>query len=190
MASEYFKRMRNQTRQSRSDVLAPAADAPVNPWNDGTNDLVADLQNSGRTPDERSEAYAEWVQRMQDKRTRNKASIASVSTSTGSWASLGEDPATSANYWTTDALFAESERVAHEEMSVRPNPWRVNELLELLDLRHDATADEISIAYKKLAKAHHPDRYVSADEATQQFHADKMLEVNKAYRTLRQIERV
>lgn len=186
MASEYFKRMRGEALRQRGASTTPSAAPEDNPWSDSQPSRLADLAGTSGATDERSAAYADWAQRMQDKRAATKARIAAET----SVATTENPSGTSATYWTTDALFAESERVAHEELIERPNPWRVHELLALLHLRHDATPQEISDAYKHLAKAHHPDRYVMADEATQQFHADKMTDINKAYRALRQLERV
>jgi DnaJ-class molecular chaperone len=57
-----------------------------------------------------------------------------------------------------------------------------------LDLREGANLDDVSRAYKQLAKQHHPDRFVEADEDTRRFHQERMACINQAYRTLRQLE--
>lgn len=193
MASEYFKRMRGERRRRSGDDDAAPHDAGLNPWTEWTppEPLVAEHPaDSPVARDPRADAYANWAARMQEKRARTQAKIAGAGDGI-SWAKLeGGDCSESQGYWTTDVLFAESQRVADEELSSRPNPWRIAELLAIFDLSDDATPQQISDAYKSLAKAHHPDRYVSADEETQQFHADRMTSINRAYHALRQLERV
>jgi DnaJ-domain-containing protein 1 len=172
-------------------VEAPPA-APVddreNPW-DGLgvesprlNDLATERAT---TPEEdaaaeaaRVEQYQAWMDRMRQKReqARRMASGEPVAAE-----------ATSRTYWTTDAVYAESKRVEEAEAATRPNPWKTRELLAVLDLREGATLDEVGLAYRRLAKQHHPDRYADADEATKEFHADRMRRINAAYRSLRTV---
>jgi DnaJ-class molecular chaperone len=59
------------------------------------------------------------------------------------------------------------------------------EHLAVLDLRDGATPDEVAVAYKNLAKLHHPDRWASADAETRGFHEDCMRTINEAYHALR-----
>ena len=194
MASEYFKRMRaGRKGEASAPDIAAAVDASLNPWTEWTPPQPVAPEHPNVSPvasDPRADAYASWAARMQEKRSRTQAKIANAQDGVR-WATLGAAPETdSSGYWTTDVLFAESQRVAEEELTSRPNPWRVAELLAVLDLRDDASPQQIADAYKSLAKAHHPDRFVSADEATQQFHADRMTSINRAYHALRQLERV
>ncbi len=204
MASQFFKRMREEARTRRSEPVAlhdnGLHDNGIhdnalldderldNPWDEVPIPQLRHLAADGPSSDDRSASYADWAQRMKDKRTNAQNKIANA-TEGVAWASLGEPSVGTTNYWTTDALYAESRRVDEEELTERPNPWRVGELLATLDLREDASSTDVAVAYKKLAKAHHPDRYVSADEATQIFHAERMMTINKAYRALRQLER-
>jgi DnaJ-class molecular chaperone len=66
----------------------------------------------------------------------------------------------------------------------------VRELLAVLDLREGASPTDIGSAYRRLAKAHHPDHFAEADPATQTFHAARMRDVIEAYRSLRELEKV
>lgn len=129
---------------------------------------------SVETEDDRAERYSVWAERMHEKRRRLHQDNAG-------------EPAPS--YWTTNALFEESRRVEEDEAAIRPNPWHVQELLATLDLREGATSSQISDAYRRLAKTHHPDRYLEADEATQEFHAGRMRDIISAYRTLKTLQK-
>lgn len=178
MAREYFKRMRNGALRGGT-ASAPDPDR-TNPWEDAPAGRLSDLATPAtESSDARSEAYANWAQRMQDKRARTQERIAADS------GGASDEPA---SYWSAEAVYAESRRVDEEELTERPNPWRRQELLAVLDLTDGASKDDVGLAYKKLAKAHHPDRYAMADEPTQQYHADRMMSINKAYRALRQLE--
>ena len=138
---------------------------------------------------ERAAQYAAWAERMRTKRAATKARIAAdAAAGPGTAASAGDRPtSTGPTYWTTDALFAESRRVEEQELVGRPDPMAVRELLAVLDLRDGADPDQLTAAYRRLAKEHHPDRFVHADEATRRFHEERMLEVNRAYRHLRDL---
>lgn len=133
---------------------------------------------------EAAERVNAWADRMRAKRQAAKDRIAADQrVVTNETADAGP------TYWTTDTVFEESRRVADEELSRRPDPTIVAELLAVLDLRDSADADALTGAYRRLAKQHHPDRFASADAATQQYHAERMLEVNRAYNHLRTILR-
>lgn len=150
----------------------PRADA--NPWEDRpTLSQMTSSYAPSADEDARAERYSDWAGRMREKKARLHQ----------------EQDGPVASYWTTDALFEESRRLEHEELHDRPNPWRVQELLAVLDLRTGATPTDIGDAYRKLAKQHHPDRFVQADEETQRFHADKMISIAAAYRTLKTLEK-
>lgn len=182
MASRYWKRM-------RESGAAPADAAPPgdNPWAEPEPLPTIDLDALTARPAEpdpvaRAAAYNDWADRLRAKRVNAQRTIAAQqSTNAGT---TTEDRPT---YWTTDAVFAESRRV-DEEATERPNPWRVQELLEVLDLREGANHDDVSRAYKQLAKQHHPDRFAEADADTRRFHEERMACINQAYRTLRQLE--
>lgn len=167
-------------REKAADETAASFAPAPNPWVDEETEKVLDIE-LGRTElsaAERAAQYNEWADRMKAKRQRNRDAI------------LGSQrPKTDSSYWSTDALFADSRLAEEDDLLTRPNPWRVQELLSILDLDHDAAPEDVGDAYRKLAKQHHPDRYVAADRETQQFHADKMTDINKAYRALKQLQR-
>jgi curved DNA-binding protein CbpA len=64
----------------------------------------------------------------------------------------------------------------------------IAELLRTLGLEWSASADDIEVAYKRLAKVHHPDFHHDADEATRRDHAERMQRVNDAYEALRDLD--
>jgi DnaJ-domain-containing protein 1 len=195
VAIRYWKRMREEAALHADD---PRPDGP-NPWvGEGHGDdqpverplsRLGDLggashqyrgDNTYAAEDEAAKAarYNDWAERMRDKRTRNQAQAREIQDRA---AGITRDP----TYWNSDALFEESRRVDQEELLERPNPWRVTELLAVLDLRDGASATEIGDAYRRLAKTHHPDRFIEADENTREFHEQKMREVIDAYRALK-----
>lgn len=54
----------------------------------------------------------------------------------------------------------------------------------ILGLSEGASQEEIKKAYHKLAKEHHPDRFVNSSESEKKYHENKMKEVNDAYENL------
>ncbi|MCX7621261.1 MAG: J domain-containing protein [Acidimicrobiales bacterium] len=168
------KRIRNEIEDS--DARCPSS--PRNPWDEeAARHNLRDLGDTIHIDDEGKVAqYNEWAERLRQKRQRTREEIE------------GSTPKQEASYWTTDALFEESRRIQENELSSRPDPARVQELLSELDLRGNATAEEIGSAYRRLAKQHHPDRYAAADEATQRFHAERMAAINRAYRALKDLQ--
>lgn len=156
---------------------SPPPDAD-NPWSEQRQNLARLSEVGAPTdaddPDPRAERYTEWAERLRAKRRRR------IDDRDGS-------PAPS--HWSTDALFEESRRVEDDERHAdRPNPWRVNELLAVLDLREGATVSDVNAAYRRLAKGHHPDRFVEADAEVQELHAEKMREIIRAYRVLKDVD--
>lgn len=171
VAIRYWKRMRDEAAK-HADDSRPDDD---NPW-DEARPTLSQLHSTYAIPEDNEQAtrYSEWAERMHTKRQRLRD------------AQAGEPKA---SYWTTDAVFEESRRIDDEELHDRPNPWRVKELLAVLDLRENASPDDVSTAYRTLAKKHHPDRFIEADEDTQEFHAERMRSINAAYHSLRTLER-
>ena len=150
----------------------------VNPWDepDESQRRLASLADAYPTvehDDDQTARYNDWAQRMHEKRRRVVQERTGVA-----------EP----SYWTTDALFEESRRVEDEEQVARPNPWRVPELLAVLDLREGATRTDIGEAYRRLAKLHHPDHFMDADPTIQEYHATRFREILKAYRALKQLQ--
>lgn len=170
MAIRYWKKLREEGAKHAADPRPPGE----NPWEDAERPRLSDLAADRPTTDDRSSQYNDWADRMRQKRQRLREQYEG-------------QPAPS--YWTTDALFEESRRVEDEEILDRPNPWRIKELFAVLDLRDDASPGEVGKAYHRLAKEHHPDRYVEADDETREFHADRMRSINAAYRTLKELQK-
>ena len=54
----------------------------------------------------------------------------------------------------------------------------------ILGVNKNASQDEIKKAYHKLAKQHHPDRFVNSSESEKKYHESKMKEINDAYENL------
>ena len=54
----------------------------------------------------------------------------------------------------------------------------------ILGVSKNASQDEIRKAYHKLAKEHHPDKFVNSSDSEKKFHENKMKEINDAYENL------
>ena len=54
----------------------------------------------------------------------------------------------------------------------------------ILGVNRGASQDEIKKAYRKLAKEHHPDRFVNSSDSEKKYHESKMKEINDAYENL------
>lgn len=54
----------------------------------------------------------------------------------------------------------------------------------ILGVNRGASQDEIKKAYRKLAKEHHPDRFVNSSDSEKKYHENKMKEINDAYENL------
>jgi DnaJ-domain-containing protein 1 len=170
VAMKYWKQMREKTGRNGAEPGPTIG----NPWRDQPTITLREL---GNTPlvrdDDRQERYNEWAARLRQPPVPVTPEPAATST---------------AGYWSSETLFADSRRLAED--SGRPNPWRTSELLQVLDLREGATPTDVGAAYRRLAKDHHPDRFVEADPAIQAFHAERMLQIIEAYRELRELQGV
>lgn len=120
--------------------------------------------------------YAAWRERMRRKSERNREFIDLTAKDPASAA----DPPPGAGYWDPEDLFRDSDRVAREEA----------DHLAVLDLRADATATQITAAYRGLAKVHHPDRWSGAEPGVRRHHEQRMAAVNEAYAALKARQRV
>ena len=119
-----------------------------------------------------ADRYSAWADRLRDKRARNQATI------------LGsEDDAETVTNWAADWVISGDDPV--DDTGIVPDQMRRGRLLSELGLESGATSEQITLAYRALAKVHHPDRWVDADEAVQLDHAEQMLRVNAVYRALR-----
>ena len=121
--------------------------------------------------------YSAWADRMRDKRRRDQARIRGIDL----------DDSTERSNWRSDTVLGRSGPHEVTEEVGSPRSDAVTERLGVLGLQPGASSDEIALAYRRLAKLHHPDRWAEADEATQQHHSEEMLRVNAAYRALRTV---
>ncbi len=126
------------------------------------------------------ERYSAWADRMRDKRRRDQARIR------GTEASAASDNANSSN-WHAGTVIGRSGEHEVVDFSVGLPASEQARRLGVLGLDPGATQDEIALAYRRLAKVHHPDRWAEADDATRQHHSEEMLRVNAAYRALRTV---
>ena len=175
MALRYWKRMREQATLHAEEPRP----AQINPWWETVptptlSELGARYEIQG---DDRTARYNDWADRMRAKGAARPAPAPAARA----------EPASSAGYWTAEALFEDSRRVAREEGISRRNPWVVRELLAVFDLPEGASSADIGSAYRRLAKEHHPDRFMMADPETQAFHEAEMRRVIDAYEALRQV---
>jgi DnaJ-domain-containing protein 1 len=97
-------------------------------------------------------------------------------------ATSGADASTPGAYWDSNTLFEESRRL---EESRDPTVMGERELLAEFGLSESASKVQVQAAYRRLAKEHHPDRWVDADESVQEQHAQRMLEITAVYQALR-----
>jgi DnaJ-domain-containing protein 1 len=84
---------------------------------------------------------------------------------------------------------AERRAAAEAEANKPKSTFRTAEeydALEILGLKSKATRDEIAAAYRKLVKLYHPDRLrgLGVSQRKIDFAADRLTEINSAYRTL------
>ncbi|MCC5950740.1 MAG: J domain-containing protein [Acidimicrobiia bacterium] len=114
---------------------------------------------------------------MRAKRQQNKERIAEANGHVGA--------RVQPNYWHADTIFVDGATVDESDGADRLGASELVELYSHLELGPDADLAAITEAYRRLAKRHHPDRWATADPATQAHHEQQMLAVNRAYRLLR-----
>jgi DnaJ-class molecular chaperone len=121
----------------------------------------------------RADAYEAWAARLQDKRATSKQKYVT--------ATPDDDHLT---YWNSEHVFTESERVTADERSAASGA-ALAAAYAALGLDPTASSKDVEQAFRRLAKQHHPDRHVAADEATREFHLARMRRLNDAYAQLR-----
>lgn len=142
-----------------------------------TDGASAEAEAARAASSNRQAAYADWADRMKQKRAEKQATIR---------ATKPPEPGSSRDgtYWSSDALYEESRRL--ESDLTKAVQTRV-ELLAVLGLSGTATEDDVHRQYRTLAKEHHPDRFPDADESTRDWHAEQMHRINAAYRALQDV---
>jgi DnaJ like chaperone protein len=79
-------------------------------------------------------------------------------------------------------LFNHNSHAAFDLLS--NHPFKRKKALEILGLPESATDSEIKKAYRKLAKAHHPDKFMNASKEDRTKAAATFREIREAYETL------
>ena len=90
----------------------------------------------------------------------------------------------STSYWSEEVLFAESRDAEEAMLDDATDRATIDGLLLDWGLPPEATAADVNLAFRRLAKVHHPDRWVLADETTQLDHEAAMRRVNRIYAVL------
>jgi DnaJ-domain-containing protein 1 len=137
----------------------------------GPTTTTATTADTGLRSDD-AQRYSAWADRLRDKRTRDQATILGSPT----------DPVATGN-WSSDSVRTGDDPV--DEPGVVPDQRRLGRLLAELGLESGASAEQVAAAYRALAKVHHPDRWIEADETTQTHHVEQMVRLNAVYRALR-----
>lgn len=138
------------------------------------DDATIDLDEPGLTT-YRAAQYREWAERLRVKREVAKDRIRGAAST---------EPPT---YWRTEDVYRESQRLADEEVPQRADPI-VQDLLAVFGITGDPSPRQVEVAFRRLAKEHHPDRHVGADDATRAYHLEQMRRINEAYSRLRQLQ--
>jgi hypothetical protein len=177
-----WQRLRRERREAGDDE-SDESDEPDASTRSTERDVVDALRHLNRSADgdgdgadaatDRQAAYAEWAERMKQKRAEKQATIRGDAAQPQA-----------ASYWSSDALFEESKRL--EDDLAKAVQTR-SELLAVLGLPPTADADEVQRQYRRLAKEHHPDRYPEADPEIRDHHAEQMHRINAAYRALQDV---
>jgi hypothetical protein len=128
---------------------------------------------------EAAERVNAWADRLRAKRERTQAAIRADQTA----AADPDEPAGPA-HWNEDTVLGR-DRSGERFDVLSPVTAERTACLGVLGLDAAATDDDVAVAYRRLAKEHHPDRWAEADPSVQTEHAEAMLRVNAAYRTLR-----
>ncbi len=83
--------------------------------------------------------------------------------------------------YSTESLFAGADEPFLNDDYDPDDPWSV------LGLGHDAEWEDVVMAHRRMAKAHHPDRLNDAPADIREASENRMREINIAYTTLRRL---
>jgi hypothetical protein len=90
--------------------------------------------------------------------------------------------------WGSEAEDAEKSAAYYDSLSMKEKA-RIVSAFTTLGVRRGATMPEISAAYKKLARAHHPDKVAMLEPEEREVAERRMKEVNAAYTVLKHLRR-
>jgi hypothetical protein len=117
--------------------------------------------------------YSAWAGRMTAKRNQDQAEILGV---------VEDSPV---SHWSAEFVLGLGNQDRPLDDHGDADHRETGQAFEVLGLDADADGQEVTLAYRALAKRHHPDRWVEADERLRRHHAEEMLRINRAYRVLR-----
>jgi hypothetical protein len=158
---ERLQTLRASTRPTPEDGDGQSAGAPAEPTAES---------------DEREAAYAAWAERM---RSHKKQKLAGIEPEQPEEEASAKPPLSP--YWDSSTLFAPSEYERPDD----PTLMETKELLAILEVSPEVTDDELTKAFRRLAKEHHPDRWHDADPAVRAAHEDRMALITEVHRELR-----
>ena len=130
------------------------------------DDATTDLDEQP-VSDDRATQYRDWADRLRAKRVTAKQRIQGTP---------NEVPPT---YWDSESVFRDHECPVDEEVPI---------LLAVFGIVGEPSPHQVETEFRRLAKMHHPDRHIGADEPTRAFHLDQMRRINEAYSRLRQLQ--
>jgi hypothetical protein len=158
--------------RSRLRDLGTTRPAPTEPPDDR---LGGDLAEDD-SPD-RQAAYAAWADRM---RSHKKDKLADI-TAEQAAAAEAETRTPISPYWDSSTLFAPPE----SENPTDPALMETSALLAILEVSGEVSDEELTAAFRKLAKVHHPDRWHDAAAEVRLEHEERMALITEAHRELR-----
>lgn len=153
--------------RARLHMAGTPVDDPADPGGDDPD--------GGPAPADRQAAYAAWAERM---RSHKKDKLAGIVPDPDDDA---DEPPPTSPYWDPANLFdSDGDRGPAD-----PVRMGNTELFALLELSEGASMDEVHRAYRRLAKTHHPDRWVGASPEVRAQHQATMALIAEAHSELR-----
>ncbi len=122
-----------------------------------------------------AQRYSDWAERLRAKRRRDQAHIRGTDI---------PDPV-APSHWGSDTLIGGSTSNDTGPAPFAPDWSDTTRWLGVLGLGPGATSEQVGLAFRNLAKVHHPDRWAEAEAEVQEHHSEEMLRLNAAYQALR-----
>lgn len=198
MKEPLWQRRRNrQAKDGAGDdgaeSVAESPSPPASPRNpaeirarlrDSSNTRLTDVAGSDdpvvATDDEadpaRQAAYAAWADRM---KSHKKDKLADIPPDVDPDQEVSR--AAPSVYWDASNLF----QPAPEEVRADPSMMETRQLLGILEVTDGSDERELQLAYRRLAKEHHPDRWQAASPEEQAEHQERMALISEAYSEIR-----